>query len=116
MIVINEKTLKRFRLPGECEFCGLWLPRREAHHVLGRGAGGGSRLDIPEALCSLCPFWMGNDCHRLHGDDPDYLEAFLFIVAEREGFSSAGAVREYLDLVLRTPKGQPLPAAPVCPW
>lgn len=113
MIIENNKTLKLFRKAGLCELCGLYCPRREAHHVGTRGHSGGSRLDIPAALLSLCPHWTGNDCHRLHGDDPEYLDTFLGLIAFREGFESGQALQEYLWLVLRTPKGAELPVMPV---
>ena len=115
MIVKSEKILKIYRLEGPCELCGRWLPRREVHHVHHRGHGGGSRLDIPQNLLSLCPHWQGNDCHRLKGDDPAYRATFLHMLAVREGFLSGDDVWAYLLAVLALPKGSKIPAAPVCP-
>lgn len=111
MIVRSEKTLEEFRTEGPCELCGLWCPRREPHHVGSRGHAGGSRLDIREALVGLC-----HPCHALKGDDPRFLSTFLNLIAVRERFSSGDEVQAYLWLVLRTPKHQPMPAAPVCPF
>ncbi len=112
MIVISEKTLEWARSAGPCEHCRIWQTRRHPHHVIGRGHGGGNRLDLKAALLGLCP-----KCHSLYGDDPDYLWLFLQIIADREGFVDGEAVRDYLNLVLyQTPKEGPLPAAPVCPW
>lgn len=68
-------------------------------------------MDLPANLVSLCAA-----CHLLRGDDPGFLGVFLSIVAERERFESGEVVQDYLWLVLRTPKGQPLPVAPVCPY
>jgi hypothetical protein len=116
MIIKSEATLNLFRVAGECEWCGLWLPRREPHHCMSRGHAGGTRLDIPACLTSLCPFFQGNNCHLRFGDDPRCRPRFLKIVADREGFDSGEAVWDYLQLVLRTPKGSGLPVPPCCPY
>lgn len=111
MIVISEKTLDVFRKEGDCELCGRYCARRHPHHLLTRGHGGGSRLDIRANLAGLC-----YGCHERFGDDPAWLWTFLGIVSRREGFSGPQAVKEYLDLVLRTDKYKPMPMAPVCPF
>ena len=57
MIVIDEETLERFRGTRRCELC--FVTRHcFPHHVFGRGAGGGQRLDIPESLIAVC-----HGCH-----------------------------------------------------
>lgn len=109
MIIKSKATLDRYRQAGNCELCGYRLGRREPHHVLKRGQGGGSRLDIPANLLGLCPFFQGNDCHRLRGDDPAYLPTFLSLIAARENFKDGQAVLDYLHLILRTPKGSEIP-------
>ncbi len=111
MIVKNEKTMDWFRAAGPCEYCRQWQQRRDPHHCLARGHGGGSRLDLRANLVGLCRM-----CHTKHGDDPDMRSFFLDLIAVREGFSSGEAVLDYLQLVLRTPKGSPMPPAPTCPW
>ncbi len=111
MIVRSEKTLDRFREAGCCELCRRHCERRHPHHVTTRGHAGGSRLDLPANLVGLCP-----PCHSLYGDDPDYKDVFLALVADREGFTSREAVQAYLWEVLMAPKHGPLPVAPVCPF
>lgn len=116
MIVKNRKILELFRAAGDCEFCGLSLPRREPHHVMSRGQSGGTRLDIPANLVGLCPFFKGNNCHHLKGDDPRFRPRFLDIICKREGFDSGEAVWDWLQMVLGLPKYSELPAMPVCPF
>lgn len=116
MIVKSEKTLKLYRGSGLCEWCGIWLPRREANHVLHRGMGGGTRLDLPSNLTSLCPHFTGNDCHRRFGNDPRCYDRFYEIIARREGFESGQAVLAYLQMILQLPKGSVIPAPPTCPF
>lgn len=116
MIVISEKTLETYRQAGDCEWCGLWLPRRHPHHCMSRGSGGGTRLDIPANLMGLCPFFQGNNCHLRFGDDPRCRPRFLEILSKREGFESGEAVWDYLNMILGLPKGSELPAMPVCPF
>ncbi len=111
MIVKSEKTLNRYRAAGLCDWCYGYHGRRDPHHVLTRGHGGGSRLDIDANLVSLC-----RACHNKHGDDPDRLGDFLDMVAKREKFASGEALQEWLWMVLRLPKNSKLPAAPVVPF
>lgn len=116
MIHKCPKTLDRFRQAGLCEWCGLYLGRREPHHLVSRGHAGGTRLDIPANLVSLCPFFQGNNCHQRFGDDPRCRGRFLRIICDREGFESPEAVEAYLWAILALPKGSRIPAAPVMPW
>ncbi len=112
MIIRNRKALERARCAGPCEYCGLWHERREPHHLLSRGHGGGTRLDIQQNLMSLCPFWKGNDCHRLKGDDPRCAPEMFRIVAIREGFLDGDTLKWWLNGILALPKGSRMPVAP----
>jgi len=99
MIVRSDKTLSLFRGPGPCAWCGRWHPRRHAAHVLARGAGGGSRLDVPLNLVSLCP-----DCHQGHHAGRRPLRCdLLALVAAREGLLQ-GDVEAELFRLRRAPK------------
>lgn len=119
MIVISEKTLKLFKGPGFCE-CGCgWYGPLDPNHILQRGPGGGSRLDIRANLLGL----RHEPCHNAYHDGrPGYpshkeqRERFCEIVAKREGFESGPAVWDWLNMILGLPKGSKIPAAPVCPW
>jgi len=105
----DKKALDAFRGPGKCEWCGLWLPRRDPHHIIGRGTGGSKRLDIPEALCGVCPAFMGNSCHDRHGNDPRCRGRWLEIVAKREKFESGEALLAWLNMILALPKYSEIP-------
>ncbi len=87
MKVIDEATLDRFRGPGKCELCCKMVRQREAHHVVCRGMGGGSRLDVPINLLSLCATFAGGDnCHHAaHNARSVSRDRLLLIVALREG-------------------------------
>lgn len=52
MEVIDDNLLDEFRQK-PCEICNR-RPPSEAHHLSGRGMGGGSRKDVRENLVSLC--------------------------------------------------------------
>lgn len=104
MIVKSNKTLEWFRAAGYCEYCRLWHQRRDPHHVLTRGHGGGSRLDLRCNLVGLC-----RSCHSKYGDDPDFVDFFFGLIADREGIRDIEVIRDYLYLVLRLPKGSDLP-------
>lgn len=108
MIVPSPKTLKRFRIGGYCECgCNRWCSINHASHIIPCGMGSGSRLDVPENLIRHNPL-----CHVGHhaDHDPKERQAELFeIVARREKFPSGEAVREYLMMILRLPKGSKIP-------
>src|ERR1700722_12838836 len=70
--VINEPLLSSMRVPGLCESCRELCMRREPHHILTRGMGGASRMDVRINLVSLCP-----PCHRAHHDGNDPLTCDL---------------------------------------
>lgn len=66
MSILAPDLLDSMRVPGRCEFCGCWCPNgREASHTFTRGMGGGSQLDIPCNLTSLCGPWE-RACHQSH--------------------------------------------------
>jgi|ERR1700722_1115634 len=92
----NEKLLATFRGEGVCEACGRFVSAREAAHILGKGMGGGRRIDHPLNLVSLCaPFSGGNDCHGRHhlGQSPT-AEELWEIAGKREGVTGEQAEAE----------------------
>lgn len=103
MIVIDEALLDQFRGPGRCEFCGALVKRREAAHVLARGMGGGSRLDVRENLVALCGPWDGA-CHlKSHQGQHPTTQDLLEVVAKREQKTAA----EILDYLWKLKRKRP---------
>jgi|SRR5579862_4433673 len=115
MKIVDEALLESFRKRGRCDVCGRLCDRREPHHLLGKGAGGGGRMDVRENLLSLgatqpfprCP------CHDLCQSRKIALKEQCAIVARREGLSSGQVVLERLWELRRLPKGSKLPELPV---
>lgn len=113
MRIVNEACLDRFRQAFKCEWCGAFSRgRMDPHHVLGRGTAGAWRLDIPEALISLCPAFVGGSCHTKYGDLPAYQPKFLAVIAKREGFASAEVLKDWLLKIRELPKNSELPERP----
>ncbi len=105
MKITNKKMMNQFRQAPFCELCSARSRGRlEPHHVTSRGHGGGWRMDIPENLVALC-----HECHSLRGDDPDWLDRFLQIIARREGFLNGSEVLDFLHRVRNAPKGSEIP-------
>ncbi len=103
----DEALLAYFRQKPFCEMCRARSPGRlDPHHVLGRGEGGGSRLDTALGLVSLCPGLYGGQCHVRYGDDPNYVDYFLDLIARREGLANGAAVKEALERLLRRPESE----------
>lgn len=109
----DPAALVPFRAKDRCEYCRVKITTGlDPNHIVQKGVGGGSRLDLKENLISLC-----RKCHRAYHDgNPKYpthnemRDQFFAIVAKREGFISGESVWEYLMIVLhQTPKGSPLP-------
>lgn len=63
MRVVNEDVLNRFRGRGPCGYCRRPCRQLQPHHVMARGIGSASRLDLPLNLIPLCAFPEGN-CHE----------------------------------------------------
>jgi len=79
--LIDREMMEEFRRKERCEWCKRPVARCEPHHVLGRGIGGGRRIDHPFNLVALCL-----ECHRSHHDGNPPLKCdLLAIVAAREG-------------------------------
>jgi len=116
----DKKLLKAMSGPGFCECgCGVWCEVRDPNHIILRGAGGGSRLDIKANILSL----RHEPCHNAYHDGrpgfPSHRaqqERFFAIVAERDGFESGEAVEAYLRSILALPKYSTIPEPPVCPF
>lgn len=109
MTITDEKVLASMRGPGPCLWCKMQCARREVHHLVCKGMGGGSRLDVPWALASLCDHF-GASCHRrYHDGNLDNAEVraadrMRELVARREG-TTPEAITEAIYCLLRTPKG-----------
>ncbi len=102
MRIRSEKTLESFRRKKKCEYCGRPTARTRPHpaHYIARGMGGGSQLDHPWNLVSLC--WK---CHASQhdGNAPHRVE-LLKIIAAREGKTPEEILTE-LYRILMLPKG-----------
>lgn len=103
MKIIDDAVLAEFRA-GPCERCRRPGPCDPHHCFITRGVGGGTRLDMRQNLLSLC-FQCHHYCHNVPGVNAECRR----IIAKREG-STVEAIENYLWLVLRTDKNQPLPA------
>lgn len=109
----DAKLLKSLSGPGFCECgCGTWCQTRDPNHILQRGAGGGSRLDIRENIVSL----RREPCHNAYHDGrpsfPSHKEQrkrFCEVVAKRDGFESGEAVWAWLNMLLGIPKYSEIP-------
>lgn len=106
MIVKNESILRLFKGPGNCQYCGRWCNRLEAHHATCRGIGGANRLDIIENLLAVGSVWDCG-CHdRITRGDIKPATVWLRI-ARREG-KSVEWIMERVRAILRAPKGSKL--------
>lgn len=106
MKIIDEKLLKQYRTPGNCEYCNRYCPSREGHHVTCRGMGGGRRLDIDINLLALGSYPYCN-CHMDYHEghiDKFSMEAKL---AERRGLMQDD-IRAVIRALLSLPK-RPMP-------
>ena len=84
MIIKNPSLLASCRSKGRCALCGKYCNRREGHHVLCRGMGGGSRLDVKiHLVCVGSTRTRECDCHS-RIDTKEGRERCLRIVADRE--------------------------------
>ncbi len=88
MNLLDEPLLKTFRGPGCCEYCGRYVGRREAAHVMGKGMGRSRRLDHRLNLVALCGAFEGDNCHYKHhwGAKPTTSD-LLAVIAKREKMS-----------------------------
>lgn len=96
-IIINELLLQTFRDFPRCEWCGVeGRGTLQPHHVICRGMGSGSRLDIPENLFAVC--WKDHD---LIGRGKITYWQIIPIVAKRCG-KGVDELREYVFELLRS--------------
>lgn len=99
MKVVCPELLAEFRSAPKCELCGRWTPNgAEPHHLVGRGHGGGCRLDVRKNIVALCLY-----CHRARHDGNIPQSVLLAIVANREGVSVED-IREAIWKLQQTPK------------
>lgn len=105
MIIIDDNLLARVRQAGACAHCHKRRPL-DPHHLFGRGAAGGKRLDVRFLLVAVC-----RPCH----DRAAELHPFLLaVVARRFGVTVADI--EDAARVLRQLPRRPTPhdAAMAC--
>jgi len=99
--IIDEALLDEVRHRDCCEWCGKPrrpLERLEPHHILGRGHGGGLRMDARLNLMGV--HW---ECHdKAQANRRKCLE----IVAARDGYPSGEAVLDKLRELQRATKEQ----------
>lgn len=104
MTIVDDDVLAIFRALPACEKCGRRVWPLDAHHAFRkRGVGGGSRLDVRCQIAGLCRI-----CHTSAESSKPVEREVQEIVAKREG-TTVQAIHDYLDLLLRTPKEQPIP-------
>jgi hypothetical protein len=98
----DEKLLATFRTPGLCEICQVSCLRREPHHLVRRGKGGGTRLDIELNLVAVgglfqCSCHDDIEQHRIPENKP------FEVVAARYGMM-VKQVQVRLWEIVRAPK------------
>ncbi len=114
MRIIDDDCRRRFKGPGVCEKCNRWHEARDPHHAfIKKGMGGGSQIDVPENLASLCRV-----CHSIVEDHEDAAGIVRVTVTLREFPPwqplkvSPSDIREWLWAVVRAPKEGPMPPRP----
>lgn len=110
MKIIDKAALSTPRSPF-CEYC-LRSCRNptERHHIVARGLGGGSRMDIPENLIDLGECWDCG-CHQKAQAGKISKAVLWERVAAREGTT----VRKILNLIARL-QGKFVRSARQQPW
>lgn len=94
MEIIDDELLDFFRESFRCEWCKKATIVDCHHYWYRRGIGGGSRLDHPWNLVSLCR--ADHDAHH-QGNVPTRTD-LLAIVAAREGVLQDDIIAELLRL------------------
>lgn len=104
MLIVNETVLGFYRGAGTCAWCLRMVSRREPHHVICRGHGGGKRLDTPLNLVALCGvFTGGDDCHGAAHSGKLSKDDLWPIIGRREHVNPA-YIEEALWFILRLPR------------
>ena len=100
MIWEDDKMLSLFRLAFSCSYCRQPTPGgTDPCHVITRGVGGGTRLDVPLNLVSLC-----RTCHNEnHAGRSPTREELCELVGERYGYKSHEVLAR-LHRMIRAPK------------
>lgn len=99
----DEQLLDEFRFAPSCEACGRRVMPLDPHHCYRTRGQGGTRIDLRINLIALCRL-----CHTQAGIDSAFNRTLQAKIAQREGTTTERIV-DYLNLVLRTDKSQPLP-------
>jgi hypothetical protein len=102
MRIIDPVLLSRFSGAGYCEICHEWCRRREPHHVMRRGVGGGSRLDHRLNLLAVGSAWCCG-CHNAIHEGRISRERQISVVALRERLHPSEVQNELYRLI-RLPK------------
>ena len=108
MVIINDEFLRSFAFR-DCEVCGVSDGSVVAHHIWGRGHGGGSRIDHPWTTLALC--------FKHHSDAQHYRitkRQQIAMIAKREGVTEE-QVEDFYHRVLRLPKGSEVPCVTTNP-
>lgn len=103
MKLIDEDLLAAFRSKRRCELCAQPADGPlDPHHVMAKGMGGASRVDVRENLLALC-----RECHcNVHAGNI-HRDVCWLIVALREGLT-VDECRARVMRVLNAPKGTEL--------
>ncbi len=109
MIILNPALMREFSAKQICEYCGRYARRMECHHMMGRGFGGGTRMDVRWNLIALCNF-MDSDCHGRAQRYQIPVEEIRQIIADREGTTSE-TVEDFLFWLARQPRWEEIEAA-----
>ena len=102
--VINDDLLREIAERCWCEKCCKRHPMVvDPAHIIARGMGNGSRVDVEENLVGLC-----RTHHNQHHSGHIKQSEMWAMAAKRLG-KTAEECRLYVYLILRTPKEQPAP-------
>ena len=113
MRIDSPATLADFRLYARCPGCGQTTGLVPHHAIIRCGMGGGSRLDVPCNLLSVCVVCNGlaEQERTMNARLLDALIQRLWREARSTAFTLQ-TVREYLWGLLRLPKGSEVPKPP----
>ena len=102
MKVVNEALLAEFR-GIVCEACRIRVSDH-AHHVFGKGCGGGGRLDIRCNILGVCAY----DHWRIHNGDIKR-PTLLKLISRREKLP-VETILDRIYLLRRLPKNAEMPS------
>ena len=107
MRIVDHALLERIGSSRVCEYCGSRLRHKaEVNHIIGRGLGGGHRMDVPlNCLAMGSPWDCG--CHEAYHHGRITRDELVWITAIREWYLFEDAWEE-LRAIQRahTPPGE----------